>query len=65
MVSGACERYYGADRLNLHDETGFRVNYTEEEEEPAVQSRSAGTHLDVDAELERILSETEAYKHGK
>jgi hypothetical protein len=65
MVSGACEKYYGADRLDLHDETGNPINYTEEEEEPAAQSRSVSTDLDVDAELERILSEAEAYKHGK
>ncbi|MBR5372055.1 MAG: hypothetical protein IK130_07555 [Oscillospiraceae bacterium] len=65
MVSGACEKYYGAERLELHDETGYRVNYPEEEEEPAVVDRSAGMHLDVDAELERILSEAEANKHGK
>ena len=66
MVDGACRKYYGADRLELHDETGCRVTYPEEEEEePAVRQRSAETNLDVDAELERILAETEAFKHGK
>lgn len=68
MVTGACEKYYGADRLNLYDESGERVEFTETEEEPSAESaqtRYASTDLDVDAELERILSETEAYRHGK
>jgi len=69
MVTGACNKYYGADRLNLYDdESGERIDFTETEEESSAENAPSGyasTDLDVDAELERILSETEAYKHGK
>lgn len=67
LVTGACEKYYGADKLNLYDEDGARVDFSEEDDASPEEETPAGyphTELDVDAELERILSETEANRHG-
>lgn len=64
FVSAVCGQYYGADKLRLHDENGRRIR---DDEDAALAEDADASHteimdvpeMDVDAELEKILSEDE------
>ena len=64
FVSAVCDQYYGADRLHLKTEDGRRVKAADfaEADDDADDAHTEvmdAPEMDVDAELEKILSEDE------